>query len=121
MSATEKISDSVGQALRKGIAVLPAELRWRRGEVPLAFRNILIDKRRFIRSSVGIGFAVLLMLLQLGFRGAFLDSALAVIRSIDGDIILTSSTKFRFGRKDPFSRRVLYAARAIEGVESARP
>ncbi len=121
MTATEKISGSVGQALRKGIAALPAELRWRRGEVPLAFRNILIDKRRFIRSSIGIGFAVLLMLLQLGFHGAFIDSALAVIRSIDGDIILTSATKFRFGQKDPFSRRVLYAARAIEGVESARP
>jgi putative ABC transport system permease protein len=90
-------------------------------EVPLAWRNVLADKRRLLRSTSGIMFAALLMLLQLGFRGAFLDSALEIIHKIDGDIILTSPTKFRFGRKDPFSRRQLYAARAIAGVESARP
>jgi putative ABC transport system permease protein len=64
---------------------------------------------------------VLLMMLQLGFRNAFLDSALEVINQIDGDIFLTSTTKFRFGRRDPFSRRQLYAARAVDGVEWARP
>jgi putative ABC transport system permease protein len=89
--------------------------------VPLAWRNVFGDKRRFLRSTSGIAFAVLLILLQLGFRNAFLDSALEVIQHIDGDIFLTSKTKFRFGRKDPFSRRQLYAARAVDGVESARP
>jgi putative ABC transport system permease protein len=96
-------------------------LGWPGTVVPLAWRNILADKRRLLRSTSGIAFAVLLMLLQLGFRGAFLDSALEVIHNIDGDIFLTSSTKFRFGRKDPFSRRQLYAARAVDGVASARP
>jgi putative ABC transport system permease protein len=94
---------------------------WPGTTVPLAWRNMLADKRRLLRSTGGIAFAVLLMLMQLGFRGAFIDSALEVIYSIDGDIFLTSSTKFRFGRKDPFSRRQLYAARAVEGVASARP
>ena len=89
--------------------------------VPLAWRNMLADKRRLLRSTSGIAFAALLMLLQLGFRGAFLDSALGVILNIDGDILLTSSTKFRFAGKDPFARRQLYAARAVEGVEWARP
>jgi len=89
--------------------------------VPLAWRNMLADKRRLLRSTSGIAFAVLLMLLQLGFRGAFFDSAVGVIRNIDGDILLTSSSKFKFAGKDPFSRRQLYAARAVEGVESARP
>ena len=93
---------------------------WRR-EVPLARRNVLSNPRRLLRSASGIAFAVLLMLLQLGFRGAFLDSALEIIRSIDGDIVLTSATKFRFGYKDPFSRRQLYAARGVDGVEWARP
>jgi putative ABC transport system permease protein len=82
---------------------------------------MLADKRRLLRSTSGIGFAALLMLLQLGFRGAFLDSALGVIHNIDGDILLTSSTKFRFAGKAPFARRQLYAARAVEVVEWARP
>jgi putative ABC transport system permease protein len=93
----------------------------RSSTVPLAWRNLFADKRRLLRSTSGITFAVLLMLLQLGFRNAFLESALAIIQNTDGDLFITSATKFRFGRKDPFSYRVLYAARGAEGVQSARP
>jgi putative ABC transport system permease protein len=100
---------------------LPLQGRGTRTAVPLAWRNMLADKRRLLRSTSGIAFAVLLMLLQLGFRSAFIDSALRVLNNIDGDILLTSSTKFRFAGKDPFARRQLYAARAVEGVEWARP
>ena len=89
--------------------------------VPLAWRNLVSDKRRLLRSICGISFAVLLMMIQLGFRSAFLDSALAIIKQIDGDIFITSSTKFRFGLKEPFSYRQLYAARAVEGVTWVRP
>jgi putative ABC transport system permease protein len=81
---------------------------------------MLADKRRLVRSTSGIAFAVLLMLLQLGFRSAFIDSALGVLPNIDGDILLTSSTKFRFGGRSR-SRRQLYAARAVEGGACARP
>jgi len=35
--------------------------------VPLAWRNLVASKRRLVRSVAGIGFAVLLMLVQLGF------------------------------------------------------
>ena len=89
--------------------------------VALAWRNLVADKRRLLRSTTGIAFAVLLMLLQLGFREAFLESTVEIIRKIDGDIIISSATKIRFGRKDPFSRRQLYAARGVAGVASARP
>src|SRR5579871_6238578 len=81
--------------------------------VPLAWRNLSSDKSRLLRAISGISFAVLLIMIQLGFREAFLDSALAIIRNIDGDIFITSATKFRFGRKDAFSYRMVYAARAV--------
>ena len=54
--------------------------------VPLAWRNLVANKQRLLRSTAGIGFAVLLMLMQLGFEQAFFDSALEVIRGLDGDI-----------------------------------
>jgi len=101
--------------------VLPVRFGKSSRSVPLAWRNITADPRRLLRSTSGIMFATLLMLLQLGFRGAFLDSALQIIHEIDGDMFLTSATKFRFGRQDPFPFRELYAARAIEGVEWVRP
>ena len=44
--------------------------------VPLAWRNLVDNKRRLLRSSAGIGFAVLLMLVQLGFERAFFDASL---------------------------------------------
>jgi putative ABC transport system permease protein len=116
---TERIIE-FGRIVRQWLPPLPFQTQ-RSTAVPLAWRNLIADKRRLLRSTSGISFAVLLMLLQLGFRGAFLDSALAIIQKLDGDIFVTSSTKFRFGRKDPFSYRYLYAARAVEGVEYARP
>src|ERR1700733_6792390 len=89
--------------------------------VPLALRNLLDNRSRLVRSALGIAFAVFLMLVQLGFRTAFIDSTVEIIRNFDADIVLTSSTKFQFGKKAPFSRRQLYEARAVPGVASARP
>src|SRR6516162_19625 len=49
------------------------------GFVPLAWRNLLANKPRLLRSSDGIGFAVLLMLIQLGFERAFFNASLEII------------------------------------------
>jgi putative ABC transport system permease protein len=89
--------------------------------VPLARRNLLANKRRLARSVAGIAFAVLLTMVELGFRNAFIDSTLLAIRQLDGDIMLVSSAKYQFDRNAPFSRRQLYEARAVPGVATARP
>jgi hypothetical protein len=52
------------------------------------------------------------------YRGVF-DSAFAVIHKID-DIFLTSATKFRFVGRSILTPAT-YAARRVDGVESARP
>jgi len=93
----------------------------RRGLVPLAWRNLIANKRRLVRSSAGIGFAVLLMLVQLGFERAFFDASLAWIRQLDGDLFLLSAAKQDFAQRSPFSRRQLFAAAAVLGVAAARP
>ena len=89
--------------------------------VPLAWRNLLANKPRPLRSAGGIGFAVLLMLMQLGFERAFFNASLEIIRRLDGDIFLQSASKYRFATRDPFPRRDLDAARAVAGVASAWP
>jgi putative ABC transport system permease protein len=93
----------------------------RPGTVPLAWRNLVANKSRLLRSAAGIGFAVLLMLMQLGFEQAFFDSALVVIRGLDGDIVLQSVHKYQFATRDPFPRADLDKARDVAGVASARP
>jgi putative ABC transport system permease protein len=89
--------------------------------VPLAWRNLLANKPRLLRSASGIGFAVLLMLMQLGFERAFFDSSLEVIRGFDGDILIQSVHKYQFATRDPFPRTVLDAAAKVQGVASVRP
>jgi len=89
--------------------------------VPLAWRNLLANKPRLLRSSGGIGFAMLLMLMQLGFERAFFNASLEIIHRLDGDIFLQSASKYRFATRDPFPRRELDAARAVPGVASAWP
>jgi len=92
----------------------------RPGTVPLAWRNLVANKPRLVRSSSGIGFAVLLMLMQLGFEQAFFNSSLEVIRGLDGDILIQSIHKYQFATRNPFPRGDLDTARIVPGVASAR-
>jgi putative ABC transport system permease protein len=89
--------------------------------VPLAWRNLVANKPRLLRSAGGIGFAVLLMLMQLGFEQAFFNSALEVIRGLDGDILIQSAHKYAFATRDPFPAADLDTARKVPGVASASP
>jgi len=89
--------------------------------VPLAWRNLVANRQRLLRSAAGIGFAVLLMLMQLGFEQAFFDSMLQVIRGLDADLLIQSVHKYQFATRDPFPAAELNAAGNVPGVASARP
>src|SRR5215472_3765997 len=93
----------------------------RLASVPLAWRNLLANKPRLLRSSGGIGFAVLLMLMQLGFERAFFNASLELIRRFDGDLFLESASKYRFATRDPFAAEDLDRARTVPGVASVSP
>ncbi len=89
--------------------------------VPLALRNLLSNKRRLVRSSAGIGFAVLLMLVQLGFERGFFESSLAMVRQLDADLVILSKTKYQFHSRDPFVPSALDLVRNVAGVASLTP
>lgn len=102
-------------------AASPAAGGARLHRVPLAWRSLTANKRRLLRSSAGIGFAVLLMLMQLGFEKAFFDASLQVLNGLDGDIFLQSAHKYQFATQDPIPAALLTSARRAPGVASARP
>ena len=89
--------------------------------VPLAWRNLFADPWRLARSSAGIAFAVLLMLVQLGFEQAFFAASLAVEHALDGDLFVLNASKYRFGTHDPFAARDLATIRGVAGIASAMP
>jgi len=99
----------------------PLAGRTRAHPVPLAWRTITANRWRLARSSAGIGFAVLLMLAQLGFENAFFNASLQVLRALDGDIFLQSVHKYQFATQDPLPISLLATAKAVPGVASAAP
>src|SRR4051812_43769468 len=89
--------------------------------VPLAWRNLVANRQRLVRSIAGIGFAVLLMLVQLGFERGFFEASLGILHELDGDLFVMRATKYRFGSEDPFPAANLASARAVAGVASVTP
>jgi putative ABC transport system permease protein len=88
---------------------------------PLARRNLVADPWRLARSVAGIAFAVLLMMLEIGFRDGYIESMLLMMRQLDGDIMLVNTSMYQFERAQPFPRRLLAVALGAPGVASARP
>jgi putative ABC transport system permease protein len=69
----------------------------------------------------GIAFAVLLIMMQLGFRAALFESAVRFHERLDYDIALFSPDSVFIVRPQPFSIRRLYQALGFDGVEDVTP
>lgn len=89
--------------------------------IPLSWLQISHSKIRLLIALAGIGFADILMFLQLGFRAALFESAITLHKRIEGDIFLMSSQSTALIGLDRFSQRRMYQALAVEGVESMSP
>lgn len=89
--------------------------------VPLAWLNLMHDKKRLLIALGGISFAVLLMLMQVGFQGALLDSTTALPRALQADLIIKSRMRYALLAIEAFPERQLVQAAAVEGVASVEP
>jgi putative ABC transport system permease protein len=89
--------------------------------VPLAWRNLIHDKRRFVVSVAGIGLAVLLVFVELGFWNGLLDASVALVRQFNGQLVIVSKARYTMAIRENFSIRRLEQARATAGVNEAIP
>ena len=80
--------------------------------VPLAWYNLVHDPRRLVRCCAGVGFAVVLMFMQYGFRNALLDSNDLLIEHFNGDLVLLSGRSNNLATNESFSRRQLVRAKS---------
>jgi putative ABC transport system permease protein len=88
---------------------------------PLAWKNLTHDRRRLALALGGIGFAVLLMCMQLSFASALFESTVALIRRFDADLVITSPAKYTIIVRETFKRRLLVRSGECPAVASARP
>ncbi len=89
--------------------------------IPLAWKNLTHDPRRLAVAVGGIGFAVLLMFMEAGFKNALIDSTVEIIARLDADLILVSRAQYALPAQQRFDRQRLYQARACSGVIGAYP
>jgi putative ABC transport system permease protein len=87
----------------------------------LALRLLAHDRLRLLTSTAGITFALLLMLAQLGFRNALLDSSLELLRQLRADALVINKEKLPFLARDDMPWERVYQALSVEGVEAAYP
>ncbi|HVC94767.1 MAG TPA: ABC transporter permease DevC [Pirellulales bacterium] len=88
---------------------------------PLAWKNLTHKWRRLLLALGGVGFAVLLMCMQLAFENALFNSTVALVHHFKADLIVTSAAKYTIVVREPFKRQRLFQARSCEGVASAVP
>lgn len=87
----------------------------------LVARNLLHHRKRLLLSVAGVGFAVMLMAMQLGFRNALFDSTVQIIRELDADLIIFSPSKYAMTVTQRFPRTRLLLAESDRDVSGAYP
>ncbi len=88
---------------------------------PLAWNNLTHRPRRLIVSLMGVGFGVLLMFMETGFRNALFDSTVGVVRAIKGDILIVSQARYTLTTSQAFDFSRVQMARSCVGVATATP
>jgi len=88
----------------------------RRPRIFLAWRQMTREKTRLVVAILGITFAALLMMVQLGIRDALFDSATLLHRSLAGEVFLMSPHSASVIAAQPFSDRRLDQAQSLPEV-----
>jgi putative ABC transport system permease protein len=85
----------------------------------VAIRLLLHDRIRFAATVFGLGVAILLILLQLGFLEVLLNRATSTIEQIDADIWVVSRNVETVDLPVQFSEELVWVVRSTPGVARA--
>ena len=103
-------------------------MSWRRSlarlnlrDLPLAWLQLKRQPVRYLVAVTGIGFAALLMYMQLGFQSGLLNSATTFYEALNADLILISPGTLNSGNFQQFPESLLFNALGVEGVKQAIP
>src|SRR5216684_4956706 len=86
--------------------------------IPLAWLQLTREKRRFLAALAGISFAVVLMLMQLGFEDALLSSVILFASHLSGQLVIINPQYENIILPKTLTERRLYQALGCDGVES---
>ena len=87
--------------------------------IPLSWLQLKQDKLRLGIALLGVGFAVVLIFMQLGFQDALFESSVRFHRVFNYDIAMISPRTDFIGQPRTFSRRRVYQALSDPAVQNA--
>lgn len=93
--------------------------RFRR--LPLAWLLLRRQPVKFATAIIGIVFASILILMQLGFRAALFESSISLIKKFNADFVLVSRLSVSTTSLNSFDPARLKGLQSIPGVESTIP
>ncbi|HMY55478.1 MAG TPA: ABC transporter permease DevC [Candidatus Obscuribacter sp.] len=86
--------------------------------LPLAWLQLIKNKSRFLVAVCGIAFACILIFVEMGFEQSLYVGCTKPHKAMEGDLFLVSPSYQTFYGIKSFSRRKLYQALAVPGVET---
>jgi putative ABC transport system permease protein len=92
-----------------------------KSRIPLAWLQLAHERLRLLAATTGIAFAVILMLMQLGFEDAMMDSAGIQFAHMSSELALVSPQYEHLLTFAGFPERRLYQCLAAEGVAAVEP
>ena len=88
-------------------------------QTPLAWKNLTSSPSKCILAATGVGFAVVLMFMQIGFRNALLDSNIQIFQLFKADLVVISRARYNVSTEQRLPRHLLEQATAQLGVRSS--
>lgn len=89
---------------------------------PLAWKNLTSSFGKCALASTGVGFAVVLMFMQIGFWNALIDNNVQIfslVNTREANLAIFSKSRYNASTEQRFSRRLFEQAVAVEGIEDA--
>lgn len=90
-------------------------------KTPLAWKNIAHNKARTAIGVAGVGFAVILIFMQIGFKGAIRKTATQIYDALEFDLMLRSPAYLHLTEPRYFPRSRVFQAASLAEVAKARP
>ncbi len=89
---------------------------------PLAWKNLTSSLPKCALAATGVGFAVVLMFMQIGFRNALIDNNVQIFSLFNTDVVnlaMVSKARYNISTEQRFPRKLLEQAASVQGVRSA--
>ncbi len=86
---------------------------------PLAWKNLTSSTSKCLLAGTGVGFAVVLMFMQIGFRNALIDNNVQIFSLFDtkvANLAIISRARYNISTEQRFPRQLLEMAASVDGV-----